>query len=247
MTALRPFLVNETRLYLREPWIAGLTLALPVVLFLALGLPASSAAPDPAIGGHRQVDTALPSLSLGLSLTLLGLFSVPTFLATYRETGLLRRLAVTPVSPSTVLTAQLVISAVTALIAVVALLLIGWFVIGMAFPASAPGLAAAIVLGTAATFGIGLVIAALASTAKAATGLAFAAMVPSFFLGGVYVPRQFLPGWVQTIGDATPLGALRQAVEIAQTGDGRLWLPLAILTAWSVATVGVARWTFRWQ
>jgi ABC-2 type transport system permease protein len=247
VTAFRPFLVNETRLYLREPWIAGLTLLLPVVLFLALGLPASSQVADPGIGGHRQIDTALPSLSLGLSLTMLGLFSVPTFLATYRETGLLRRLAITPVSPSTVLTAQLVISTVTALIAVVTVLLLGWFVVGMAFPTSASGLVAAIALGTVATFGVGLVIAAVAGTAKAASGMAFAVMVPSFFLGGVYVPRQFLPGWVQTIGDATPLGALRRAIEIAQTGDGRLWLPLVILAAWSVATIGVARWTFRWQ
>jgi ABC-2 type transport system permease protein len=247
MTALKPFLRNEIRLYLREPWVAAITLALPIVLFVALGLPASSRQPDPTIGGHRQIDTALPSLSLALSLTLIGLFALPSFMASYREAGMLRRLATTPVRASTVLVAQLVITGATVLISIAALLLLGWFLIGMAFPASAVGLAAAIALGTTACLGLGLVLAAVAPTAKVATGLAFAVMVPSFFVGGVYIPRPFLAGWIQTIGDATPLGALRRAVEAAQVGNGRLGLSLAILAGWSALSLVVARWTFRWQ
>jgi ABC-2 type transport system permease protein len=246
MTALRPFLITETRLYLREPVIALLTLALPTVLFLGLGAPATSRAVDPVLG-QRPVDAMLPSLSLGVGLTLIGLFSVPAFLASYREAGLLRRLATTPVPPSVVLVAQLVISVVNALLGVLLVLLSGWFVVGMAAPRSAVGLALALLLGVTALLSVGLIIAAVAPSQKVASGLGFAVMVPNFFLGGVYVPSHVLPHWLRTVGEYTPVGALRAAVEVAQVGGGRLWLPLVILAAWSVLATGVARWTFRWQ
>lgn len=246
MKTLRPFLVAETRLFLREPVIGLITLLLPTVLFLGLGASASSRAVDPTLG-RRPVDALLPSLALAIAFTMIGLFNVPAFLAGYREAGLLRRLATTPVSPSVVLVGQLVISVVNALLGVALVLLSGWLVLGMAAPQSAVGLALALVLGVTALLAVGLVIAAVAPTTKAASGLGFAVMVPCFFLGGVYVPREGFPHWLRAVGDATPVGAIRSAVEVAQVGGGTLWLPLVILTSWSLVAAGVARWTFRWQ
>jgi ABC-2 type transport system permease protein len=42
---------------------------------------------------------------------MLALFTIPTYLGTYREKGVLRRLCVTPVHPATLLVAQLAVHA----------------------------------------------------------------------------------------------------------------------------------------
>ena len=56
----------------------------------------------------------MPSLIV-ISLAMLALQSIPAAVATYREQGVLRRLATTPVHPANLLGAQLLIHVVVAL------------------------------------------------------------------------------------------------------------------------------------
>jgi len=245
--ALRAFVVNDARLYLREPLLVIFSFAVPVMLMLGLGLPGFAHQADPAMGGHRMIDAILPSLVLTLSFSMIGLFSAPVFIAGYRETGMLRWLATTPTSPSVVLMSQLIVSLVSTVAASAVLLVLGWTVVGMPLPNAPLALVAALLLGMVALLSLGMVIAALASSGKAAAGLAQLILQPSCFLAGIYVPSQLLPSWLVSIGRATPLGALREAIETAQLGSGSLAMPLAILATWSLLAMGLARWKFRWQ
>lgn len=243
---LLAFVRSDLRLSVREPVLALFAVVVPTGLLLALGLPSFSHDPA-ASGGRAMVEASLPSLVICISVLLVGVFGVPTFLAAHREAGMLRRLATTPARPVVVLLSQLVINVAGCLAAVTLLLVVGWTAVGVPLPVQPLALAAAILLGLTATLGLGLVVAAVAPSPGVANVLCQLVVQPSCFLAGLYVPSEVLPRAVVAVGRATPAGALRQAIETAQLGRGALLAPLAILAAWSVASVAVAARVFRWQ
>src|SRR5436309_2072350 len=111
--ALRRLIVTEARLAVREP--AGLVwgIGLPVLLLVIFGKIPKFNLPSDKFGGASPLDVYLPILC-AMVLAMLALFSIPGPLATYREQGVLRRMATTPVSPAAVLAAQLVVNLVLA-------------------------------------------------------------------------------------------------------------------------------------
>ena len=76
---------------------------------------------EKTLGGLSYFDVYVPVL-IALIIATLAFFSLPTPLATYREQGILRRLSTTPVPPTRVLGAQLVIQADIAATALIILL-----------------------------------------------------------------------------------------------------------------------------
>jgi len=157
----------EFRLNVREP--AGLVvgLGMPVLLVVVFGsIPTFQTAQD-ALGGLSPLDLYGPILMV-FTLSMLALNSLPLRLATYRELGFLRRLAVTPVQPSRLLLAQLTVYATVAVAATALILGIGATAYHLRLPGSVPGLIITLVLTAAALFPLGLLIASSAPTAKAA-------------------------------------------------------------------------------
>jgi ABC-2 type transport system permease protein len=75
-----------------------------------------------------------------------------------------------------------------ALVALALTLGVGAAWLGMAMPASVGWFALAFALGTAALFAVGLVIAAVAPTARAANAIGMLAFFPSLFLAGPGCP-----------------------------------------------------------
>ena len=69
------------------------------------------------------------------------------------------------------------------------------------FPRDLVGYVAAFLLGMTSLFAIGLLLAAVAPSARAATSIAIPLFFAVMFLGGVYMPRALLPEIVQRIGE----------------------------------------------
>ena len=156
----------EFKLNVREP--AGLVVGvgLPVLLIVIFGsIPTFQTAQD-ALGGLSPLDLYGPILMV-FTLTMLALNSLPLRLATYRELGFLRRLAVTPVQPSRLLLAQLTMCATVAVAAIALILGIGATAYHLRLPGSVPGLIITLLLTAAALFPLGLLIA---SSARARVG-----------------------------------------------------------------------------
>jgi ABC-2 type transport system permease protein len=65
------------------------------------------------------------------------------------------------------------------------------------------------------------------------------------FLGGVYVPRQFLPDVIQRLGEYTPPGV--QAMLDAWLGTAPQLVPLGIMAAITVIAGLTAARIFRWE
>ena len=102
--------------------------------------------PDPALGGLRFIDVFVPSLIV-ITVGTLGIQTLPIRLATYREKGVLRRLSTTPAHPLRLLAAQLVIYMVTAVIALVLLVVVANVVFGVPLPRQPIGYLVAFLLG----------------------------------------------------------------------------------------------------
>ncbi|MEU4397921.1 ABC transporter permease [Micromonospora orduensis] len=244
MHAFGQILKIETKLFLREPGSPLTTIALPLALLVVFGLIPALREPDPLFGDRTFIEYFVPSL-LVITLAMAAVNILPTVLATYRERGVLRRLATTPASPAALLVAQLVISLATILISAVLLIVVGRLAFDVPLPQHPLGFALALVLGTAALLALGLLVAAVARTTRAAQALAVPVFMLTMFFGGVYLPRFLLPDFLVRVGDYTPPGV--QALFDAWTGDSPQPLHLAIMAAITVLAGSVAAKLFRWE
>ncbi|MDP9861324.1 MULTISPECIES: ABC transporter permease [Streptosporangium] len=234
MTGFPKLTLVETKLLLRDP---GSIFTLIVPLFILLVF-SSTSSPG---------DTVLPTMTLTIAIGLVGLYMVPTTLATYRERGILRRLSTTPVRPVTMLTVQLVLQ--TAFAAVAAALLMGMALafLGATAPARPAQFLLTFVLGVASVFSIGLVIAALAPSGRVANGVGVLLYFPLAFLGGLMQPKEMMPAVLARIGEFTPLGAFRQAVHDAWAGAAAQPLLICVMAGYALAVGAVAARLFRWE
>src|SRR5262249_2947603 len=204
-TQRRASLAGEAGPFSREPisWLAAV--ALPSAILLIFGNVFPPGSPDPGLGGLRFIDVFVPSLVV-ITIGTLGIQALPIRLATYREKGILRRLSTTPAHPLRLLAAQLVIYLVTSVIALAILIVIAHVAFGVPLPGNPLGYVVAFLLGMGAMFAIGTLLAAVAPSNRVATALAIPMFFAVMLLGGLYVPRVFLPDVLVRIGEFTPPG-----------------------------------------
>ena len=89
--------------------------------------------PAGSLGGLTYFSVYFPVL-IALVLAMLSLISLPVHLATYREQGILRRMSTTPVPPSWMLAAQVIINLALAVVALGILVVAGTAGFGLGAP-----------------------------------------------------------------------------------------------------------------
>jgi ABC-2 type transport system permease protein len=245
MVGLDKLMRSEFRLLFRDPGIVWV-IVLPILLVVIFGSIPSMSTPSEDFGGGRFIDFYTPVL-VTMIIGLLSLNILAGVLGTYRERGVLRRLAVTPVRPATLLLAQAVVNVALLLAMVIALLTIANVAFDVPLPGNIPGFLVALVLCVAAMFAVGLVIAAVAPTGKAANGIGTVLFFPMAFLAGLWTPGPLLPDVVRKISDFTPLGAGVQAMQKAWEGSFPSPLHLIVLVAFVLGLGFIAARLFRWE
>jgi ABC-2 type transport system permease protein len=223
-----------------------LTLGIPVVFLLFF-----SAVHVLPTGTPHPVDFLVPGiLALAVMSTSMTALSIGTGFE--RGYGVLKRLGSTPLGRPRLLAAKIVavlaVEVVQAAVLVAAGYALGWDPGGPRGAGALVGEAlAAMVLGTVAFGGIGLV---LAGTLKPLVNLAVvnALFVVLLLLGGMLIPLAKLPTWLADVSRALPAAALSEALH-GTLGHGtpvaaRDWVVLAV---WAVGAPLVAGLTFRWE
>ncbi|MYR47501.1 ABC transporter permease [Streptomyces sp. SID5910] len=237
---------TEIRLFRREPGAVFWILLFPTLLLVVLGSIPSFREADPSFGGLRPVDAYVPVAVL-LGLIFGGLQGMPQTLTGHRERGVLRRLATTPVPPSALLAAQMLVFGGTSLLSALLALAVGRLGFGVTLPAQPLGYLLALVLAVLTSLALGALLSALSRTTKIAGAIGSAAMFPAMFCAGVWLPVQAMPDVLARVVGFTPFGAAAQALNAAAAGDWPGWDHLAVLVAWTVLlTAAAARW-FRWE
>ena len=235
----------ELRLVLRRGENLFATIVIPAIVLVLF----SSVSIVPT-GTGRPVDFLLPgSIALGIIATSLVSLGITT--AYDRSYGVLKRLGGSPLSRGELVAARvltvLVVEAVQVVLLVgTASLALGWRPSEGASPVLA---IVAVLLGTAAFAGLGLL---LAGTLRAETVLALANVLFLGFLvvGGVIVPVSALPGPLAAIAAALPAAPLSAVLRAALGGSAAsadVAGSLVLLAGWAVVTLGAASRTFRWE
>jgi len=245
MHALLTTTKMEARLLTREPLMLFFGIAFPSILLTVLALMPRLSEPDPNLGGVRFIDYFAPSLVV-LTLAMIALQGVPNTLAAYRDEGILRRLSVTPASPALILIAQLVVNLAAALVSTALVMVIGRLAFAIPLPRYIVGFTVAFMVGITAMFALGLVIAAVARSARAASGMATVTYLLAIFFGGVMLPRFLLPDAVARIGAYVPPGV--QALTDAWIGSAPPQTThLLIMAGIAAVAAVVAAKLFRWE
>lgn len=238
-------LLTEAKLSWRQPTGLISGLGFPVVLLVIFASIPAFRKPSPALGGLTYLSIYIPILIVFV-VAILALIGLTAPLANYREQGVLRRLRTTPVPPSWLLGAQLVINLVVAAIAVLLIFAIGAAAFGVHGPKGVPGFLLSLLLTAVALFAMGLWVAAIARSAQAAGAIGAALFYPMMFFAGLWFPQEVMPTVLRTIGRFTPLGAAVQALQAAMEGSFpsvRALLVLVVYTAiFGVAAVRLFRW-----
>jgi ABC-2 type transport system permease protein len=236
----------ETKLFLREKAAAISVFGLPVALVIGFGLIPGFG--DPQKGLSDQIGTEyIASISVAIVMAILGLNGVPMVIGQYRERGILRRLGVTPVRPLTLLLADLMVWAAAAIVSVALVIAVARLAYHVPAPAAVGWFVLSALLGIAALFSLGLLVAAAAPSARSAAGLGWLLFFPNMFLAGVYFPTEDMSTVMRQIGNFTPLGAALHAVRDSWMGVAPRPEYLGIMAAYVVIAGALAARFFRWQ
>lgn len=243
--------INEARLYLREPAAVFFGLFFPMVLLLTLGLlmpwaNESFSETDPNLAGITAISAYLP-IVLALAIGTVAYSTYPPVIAGYREKGVLRRLSTTPLPPSRLLIAQLLVNVGMLLVASALAIVAGVVVLDVSLPADPVVVLVAFVAGAVSSLAVGSLITAVAPTAGSATGVGMLVYTMSLFFAGVWMPLPLLPQAVQDISLVTPLGAASQALAAGWYEHTVPTSALLVMAAWTVVCVPVAARLFRWR
>lgn len=242
----RAVLRTEFRLFRRDPVTTVWGFLLPVAAFVVLGCLSGLDDPSPDLGGQTHLAVYQSVLPL-LGAAMIALAALPPTIGAYRERGVLKRYAVTPMSPSGVLGAQLVIQFTAALCTGLVILLTGAIAFGTGPGAMTWGWLLTLVLTIPALLGLGLFVAAVTPTSKIAGAVGTVLFFPLMFGAGLWVPRAAMPHLMRTVCDWTPLGAANRAMSATLTGDAPPVSALLALVVYAVVLWALAVRFFRWS
>ena len=225
---------------------AGLVvpLALPLLILLSSAGAASGTAVAP---GLTALDVYVLPLTIAIVMANVAIVNMPSFLAYYRRSGILRRLAVTPASPALVLVAQAVVSLAQVVVGIALAVAVAFLGLG-ANPPAAPGATVAVgLLGAAALYATGMVVAAVSPTPNSAVAIGLGVFLALGATGGMFGGPGALPEPVRQIGGVLPFGAAVEALGAAWAGAPVPPGALIGLGAAVVAGAGIASLLFRWD
>jgi ABC-2 type transport system permease protein len=194
------------------------------------------------------VDRLLPG-SIGLAVIAASLVSLAISTGYERAYGVIKRLGGSPAGTSVVVASKTASVVIVELVQMVLLVGIATVALGWAAGpgASLPLTLAALLLGTVAFAGLGLLMAGTLR-AEATLALANLLFLLSLVLGGIVMPLDRLPGAVQSVAEVLPPAALVHTLTIGLGGStGDATESLAILAGWAVLFATLAARKFRWD
>jgi ABC-2 type transport system permease protein len=239
----------DLRIFWRNPQYRYFTVALPVVILVLLAAIFSGS----TVVGHRPVRLTTYYVP---SITTMGIISASfvnlcVAVVALREAGVLKRARATPVPAYAVIASRAAVGVVVALVMSALLLVIGRVAYGVRVPSTTmPGLIVAVVVGAAAFCCLGFAFSTVVGATDAAPPAAFLAVMPLYFISGVFVPDRQIPSALHAIAEVFPVYHLSQALLepfLRTDGMGIAAGHLAVVAAWGLVGLGIASRRFQWS
>jgi ABC-2 type transport system permease protein len=234
----------QGKLALREPY-GLLGIGLPIILLLVFGFIGQQVPGNVGSTGLTIIDLWIPTI-LVVSFISISV-SLPNTLVRDREIGWLRRVSTTPLHPSMLLAAQLIIDLILAAAAVLIIILGGALLFGASLHVQIAPFAVSLLLSIAEIFAIGLVLVALVpsqTVAQAAGGVMFFGLM---FLSGLWVQPEQVGDPLGTIMNYSPSGAAAMALRDSVFNGSPSYAALLTMVAYTVIFGFIAVRYFRWE
>ena len=187
---------------------------------------------------------------LGWAVAMSAAFGAAATLQGWRQSKLLRRLQLAPVSTGTVVAARVAVTLAIALAQLAIFLGLGAAAFGLTLTGSWWMAIPLVVVGTLCFMAIGLLAGALAKTTEGAVNLANFLVLPMAFLSGSFFPLDVAPRWIQRLSDLLPLKHLNTGmldVMVRGQGPGSAVVPLLILAGFAIVVTALSAKLFRWE
>ncbi len=216
----------EMKLFAREPLALIFTFAFPLVVLLTL---VGSFEPnDPAFGGVRPSDYYLASY-VAVVIGAVGLVFLPVHLAAYRERGVLRRFRASSMPAWAVVGAQVLVALAAAAVGSAVLIVAGKLIFGAALPASPGGTVLAFLASALGVMAIGVLMASVVRSARAAQALGMILFFPLWLLSGAGPPPDVMGAGMRAVSNALPLTHAVKALQAPWLGTGFAWTDMLLL------------------
>ena len=179
-----------------------------------------------------------------------GLFGAGMRAVQDRETDVLRRYKVTPITPVPLLAASMVTGVVLYLPGLIVVLILANRLFGMTIPPNLGSLFIFAIIACVAFRSIGLIIAAVVNSSQESLILIQPLYMAMLFLSGATFPIYLFPDWLQIVSQFIPATYLMIGVSgILQQGESVLQNWQAIIALVITALIGllIATKLFRWE
>ena len=237
----------DQKAFWRNPASVFFTVMFPVILFLILAVVFSGENVN-VRGGIDATTYYVPAI-MSLAIISATMQTLAMTLVIAREDGRLKRGRGTPMPPWVFIAGRVGNAIVVALMMLVLLA-----AIGAAFGADVPwdrlpAILLTLVIGAAAFCCLGIALTAAIPSQDAAAAIVNAMLLPLYFLSGVFIPEDQIPGGVLGFADLFPVRHFFDAffdAYVPAGGSAVSWDNLAVVALWGIAGLVLAIRFFRW-
>jgi ABC-2 type transport system permease protein len=232
------------------------TLMLPVVLLLVLGSIFSGTVP----GTHTDFKQYFVAGIVACGIMSVSFNGLAINIAIERDTGMVRRLASSPMPKSAYFVGKIVRVAVTGALETAILLGVGVALFHLPLPSDVDRwitLVWVLLLGAIACTLLAVAFSAAIPNSRSAPAIVTLPFLVLQFISGVFFPYSQLPAWMQSTAALFPLKWMTQGLrsvflpaDFAMVEPAGTWEPgriALVLGAWCVAGLVLSLMTFRWR
>jgi ABC-2 type transport system permease protein len=251
--------LERTRVELKNLWRSkqslGFTILFPVMMLLLF----ASIFSGIVDGTNVQVSQVYVAGIIGSALMSTGFVGLAIGLAAERDTGMLKRLASTPMPKAAYFIGKIGMVLATVLLETIVLLGLGVALFHVTMPTDVSRWVTFVwvfLLGTTAATLLGIAVGGTIKDVKSAPAVVNLPFIALQFISGVWITVNLLPGWLVGIAKVFPLFWICQGMRSVflpdsfqivepghawQNGDGAL-----VLIGWCVVGFALCLRTFRW-
>lgn len=247
MKTFRTMLKNELKLSLRGMDMFIFAICVPLVVLIILGV---------IYGNKPAFDNAEYSFleqSFGAISTIAicagGVMGLPLVVSDYRNKKILKRFKVTPVSPAMILSVQVVIYTIYALVSLLLVYLTAKLIFGFQLSGNILHFISGYFLVMLSIFSIGMMVGGIAPNTKIAGIIASILYFPMLIFSGATLPYEVMPPALQKIADVLPLTQGIKLLKAASLGlpVDSVFVPIIVMAALAVICIAVSLRFFKWE
>jgi ABC-2 type transport system permease protein len=238
----------DQKAFWRNPAAVFFTVMFPVVVFLILAVVFDGSTVTVDCAGIEATTYYVPAI-MALSVISATMQTLAMTLVIAREDGRLKRGRGTPMPAWVFIAGRIGNSIVVAVLMLALLAAIGGLLYSVSFPwGQLPQLLLTLAIGAASFCCLGIALTAVIPSQDAAAAIVNALLLPLYFLSGIFIPEDELPGGVIDFANHFPVRPFFEAFfdVYVPGGGGVAWHELIVVGIWGLAGLVLAIRFFRW-